>query len=262
MCRAYHAPGMAAVLQGYAWSRDTVGESGAAVYRLHRPGTPDLFLKHGRGGVADDVIDEMVRLRWLVDRVAVPAVRHFAATPEEAWLLTTSLPGATAWQLLDAAPPGARPAIVDRLVAFLRRLHAIPTAYCPFVADHPFRLARARVRIDAGLVDEEDFDEERQGWSAGRVWAAMHRLLPFAPDPVVTHGDYSLDNLLIADGAVTGCIDVGRVGIADRYQDIAIMWHCRAEFDSALQDRFVARYGIARLDRRKLDFHLMLDEMF
>lgn len=90
----------------------------------------------------------------------------------------------------------------------------------------------------------------------------MHRLLPLAPDPVVTHGDFSLDNLLIVEGKVVGCIDVGRAGIADRYQDLAVLWNCLEEFEPSLQERLVAQYGIADPDRRKLQFHLLLDELF
>lgn len=63
----------------------------------------------------------------------------------------------------------------------------------------------------------------------------MQGLLPLASDPVVTHGDYSLDNLLPHEGDVVGCIDAGRVGIADRYQDVAILWNCVGEFGTALQ---------------------------
>ena len=59
-----------------------------------------------------------------------------------------------------------------------------------------------------------------------------------------------------------GCIDVGRAGEDDRYQDLAIMWQNLGEFGSRLQERFLQSYGIAKLDRRKLDFHLMLDELF
>jgi aminoglycoside 3'-phosphotransferase-1 len=61
---------------------------------------------------------------------------------------------------------------------------------------------------------------------------------------------------------VAGCIDVGRVGIADRYQDIAIARNCPAEFGAPLPERFLEQYGIAEVDRGKLQFHLMLDELF
>ncbi len=253
---------MSALLKGYSWARDSVGESGGAVYRLHgKADAPDLFLKHGEAAVADDVTDEMARLLWLAEHMPVPAVAQFIRTPDQAWLLMTAIPGKTAWQLLESDPDG-RLAIVDALAAFLRRLHMIPIDQCPFNSDHAFRLTCARRRIDADLVEIDDFDEERQGWTAEQVWEAMHRHLPLMPDPVVTHGDFSLDNILISGGEIIGCIDLGRVGIADRYQDLAILWSCLGEFDPALQDRLFEQYGIADPDQAKLQFHLMLDELF
>ncbi|WP_375380181.1 APH(3')-I family aminoglycoside O-phosphotransferase [uncultured Sphingomonas sp.] len=253
---------MSAALVGYEWAHDNVGESGGTVYRLHRKtGAPDLFLKHGRGSVAGDITDEMVRLRWLARYIPVPAVESFVATPDEAWLLMTALPGQTAYQLLEAQP-AARVGIVDALATFMRCLHAIPASECPFNSDHAYHLSRARERIDAGLVDEDDFDDEREGWTAEQVWEAMQRLLPMPCDPVVTHGDFSLDNILMLEGEVVGCIDTGRVGVADRYQDLAILWKCLGEFDASLQDRLMEKYGVAAADERKLQFHLLLDEMF
>lgn len=262
-CAAIAVPAsMADLVAGYDWARDAVGESGGCVYRLHgRADAPDLFLKHGRHAVADAITHEMVRLRWLAGRLPVPHVVQFTGTTEEAWLLMSAVPGKTAYQLLEDHPED-RIALVDAIAAFLRRVHAMPASECPFNSDHGYRLVEARARIDAGLVQEDDLDEEREGWTAKQIWQAMHDLLPLSPDPVVTHGDFSLDNILMCDGDVTGCIDVGRVGIADRYQDLAILWNCLGEFGPALQDRMLKRYGITRPDPAKLQFHLMLDELF
>lgn len=47
---------------------------------------------------------------------------------------------------------------------------------------------------------------------AEQVWNAMHKLLPIAPDPVVTHGDLSLDNLLKVDGIRDLCAEPCRWG--------------------------------------------------
>jgi len=262
-CAAVPAPeSISAEFIGYKWARDTVGESGGAVYRLHgKENAPDLFLKHGKDSFADDITDEMVRLRWLGRHIFVPTVVHFVRTTDEAWLLMTAVQGKSAYQVLQEYPDLGL-AVVDGLATFLRRIHTIPVSDCPFTSDHGFRLTCARARIDAGLVEEDDFDEEREGWTAEQVWEAMQHLMPLPPDPVVTHGDFSLDNLLIRDGAVVGCIDVGRAGIADRYQDLAIMWNCLGEFDAPLQDRFLKQYGIPDPDQAKLNFYLMLDELF
>ncbi|NJB98437.1 aminoglycoside phosphotransferase [Sphingomonas trueperi] len=85
--------------------------------------------------------------------------------------------------------------------------------------------------------------------------------MPATFDRVVTHGDFSLDNLLVADGEVTGCIDLGRVGIADRWQDLAILWHSLAEFGDKAAAAMLQSYGIA-VDPARLAFHLRLDEFF
>jgi aminoglycoside 3'-phosphotransferase-1 len=254
---------MSTRLSGYEWTRNTIGESGGAVYRLHgKADAQDLFLKHGVDASADDVTDEMARLCWLTGHLPVPAVVQFIRTTDQAWLLTTALRGKTAYQTLESSSAEARFAIVDALAAFLHRLHAIPVNQCPFNSDHAFRMSRARTRIDAGVIDASDFDAEREGWTPEQIWEAMQQLLPLIPDPVVTHGDFSLDNVLIHDGEVVGCVDVGRAGIADRYQDLAILWNCLGEFGSTLQKRLFQQYGILNPDQCKLQFHLMLDEFF
>lgn len=94
--------------------------------------------------------------------------------------------------------PAAQNSIVDALAVFLQRLHQIPVSHCPFNSDHLFRLALAQTRMNSGLVDADDFDDERKGWSVEQVWNEMQSLLPFSLDSVVTHGDFSLDNLIIS----------------------------------------------------------------
>lgn len=152
--------------------------------------------------------------------------------------------------------------MVDAVADYLRRLHEIPATAAPFRGDHHSRLVVARQRIDAGTVDVDDFDEEREGWTADQVWNELQHLLPLTEHSVVTHGDFSLDNILLVDGVVAGCIDVGRAGLADPYQDLAILWNCLREFGSALQARLFTSYGIDLPDERRLQFHLLLDELF
>jgi aminoglycoside 3'-phosphotransferase I len=241
--------------------RDLTGESGCAVWRLTKAGTPDLYLKHAAGRFVHDLVDEYARLEWLSGRMPVPSIRSFLRLKDEAWLLMSALPGLPAEQLFDAHPEG-RAELTRTLVNFMSQLHALPPEDCPFEAGVNHRLASARRNIDAGLVDEGDFDPEREGWTTNQVWDALQAELPLSGARVVTHGDFSLGNLLIADGAVSGFIDVGRVGLADPYQDLAILWNCLRDYGTDLADLLWPSYGLAAPDERRLLAHLLLDELF
>jgi len=85
-----------------------------------------------------------------------------------------------------------------------RRVHALPINACPFDVQLALRMAAAQQGLEAGLVDASDFDEARAGLSPEHVWAQLQALLPLSPDLVFTHGDYSLDKVLLdAAGYVT-----------------------------------------------------------
>lgn len=255
-------PEILKVVDGYNIEQVTAGQSGAQVQRLHgKTGAADLYLKSGRGRHADAIVAEAARLQWLSGHISVPEIIRHGRSGDAGWLLTSALKGESAYAALEAGATN-KAAVVDKLALFLRQIHSISANSCPFDSNHNARLVSARENIDASLVDVDDFDEARLGWTAEQVWSRLQEFLPMNVSCAVTHGDYSLDNVFVHEGEVSGCIDVGKVGLADPYQDIAIMWNCLGEFGSAAQDRFLAAYGILNLDRDKLEFHLLLDELF
>jgi aminoglycoside 3'-phosphotransferase-1 len=248
-------------LRGYAPVRVRSGESGAKIYRFKQRGRRALYLKYGSGRLARQIAEEFVRLQWLNDHLPSARVVHFSADRKTAWMLTEALPGRSAYDILSTNAE-RHTETVRAIAGFMRRLHDLPLETCPFLSDHKIRMIHARRNIEAGTVDTSDFDEQRRGWTADRVWSELNTILPARFDRVVTHGDFSLDNVFIERGRVTGIIDAGRLGIADRYQDLAILWNNLAEFGAGLQRTFVTAYGVSRLDKRRLDFHLCLDELF
>lgn len=250
------------LIAGSAVQPVLAGEAGATVWRLTAPDGEVRYLKHGSGEIAVDVADEAHRLAWLQGRVACAEPLHFVRTTDEAWLLTSAVAGRTGDQWIED-DPATLPMVIDAFAGFLRQLHALPIDDCPFEAGAGLRLAAAQGRVIAGMIDTADFDADHDGWSAEQLWDELIRLRPSSGQRVVTHGDFSLGNVLIDEtGRVTGCIDVGRLGVADPYQDIAILWQNLREFGEAYAARFIAAYGIEQIDRQRLDFHRCLDEMF
>jgi aminoglycoside 3'-phosphotransferase-1 len=250
-------------LAGYTPVPTEQGESGGLLTRFVAPHRPARYLKQGTGAVADDIAAEYLRLRWLQGRLPCPAIVAYASEGDAAALLTMAVPGVTAYEALTADPSRA-PALIEAVAATLRALHALPVDTCPFEATLPVRLAAARARVHAGLVDEDDFGDLHTGWSASQVLAALERDLAGGLHlaRVVTHGDFSLGNVLMHDGRVTGVIDVGRLGVADPYQDLAILHDNLAEFGDAAQAALWRGYGIAQPDDARRVAHLRLDELF
>jgi aminoglycoside 3'-phosphotransferase-1 len=246
---------------GLDWHRDTVGESGCAIWALGPRERPSLFLKHAEGCFVADLDAEHARLAWLAGRWPVPEIRGYERGNDEAWLLTGALSGQMAEALFEDDARD-RVALSESMGRFLRGLHDLGADDCPFDSGLVARLSAARRNIDLGLVDEDDFDEEREGWSAEQVWRELDALLPIESEPVVTHGDFSLGNVMVENGAVVGCLDVGRAGPADRYQDLAILWNCLRGHGEAVTAAMWRGYGIAQPDHARLQVHLLLDELF
>ncbi len=244
------------VLPAARWETVTDGRSGAGVWRSSR-----FVLKvQARAGLERPLHAEMLRLRWLAGRVPVPAVAGYEVTPEAEYLAMSRLPG------LPLHHPDAllHPRRVTELLArALRELHALPTRDCPFNASLAVTLRRARERVEEGLVDEADFDAERQGQTGTQVLRELLRTRPAREDIVVTHGDPCLPNLILDGEYLSGFVDVGRAGLADRHADLALAcWSLRYNIGLEMAEHFLDTYGRTLIDPDKLNYYVLLDELF
>jgi aminoglycoside 3'-phosphotransferase-2 len=263
MSSAFHAeiaptlPDRLAYLGAAAWSRVTLGKSDAAVWCVKAAGER-LFLKISPVHPLSETPGEISRLRWLSGTpVAAPHIREAFEADGSHWLVMTALPGRDLTHLID------RPAdLVAALASCLRSLHRLDIASCPFDQSLDAKLAAGAANAAAGLVDETDFDMSRVGATAAQVldWVRQHR--PTSEDLVVCHGDASLPNILAEGPKVTGIVDCGRLGVADRWQDLAIA--CRSivhNCGEAHVPAFLAAYG-AEWNDALYSYYRTLDELF
>lgn len=176
----------------------------------------DRFIKWNPIGSGVDLDDERARLSWArAVGHSVPEVVAFERDETGQVLATRALDGAgavtSAW--LD------RPAEAVRAIAAgYRALHdKIPSAACPF-----------RTR-----------------------WVPADAPAP-ADGAVVVHGDACAPNTIIGpDGRFAGHVDLGALGVGDRWADLAIAsmsldWN----YGEGWQDAFFDAYGIARDEER------------
>lgn len=252
---------------GGGWGPVAAGESRAAVFRRDDGG---VFAKCVAPDDVDDLRGERDRIRWLTGTgVPGPSVADWTTTERGACLVLTAVPGVPASELPSSLLLRAWPS----MVRVLRRVHDLPVADCPFdrTLSSMFRIAQDVVR--RGAVNPDFLAEDQQGVPDATLLADLRaeldvRLAQEPADLVVCHGDACLPNVMVDPDTLscTGLVDLGRLGVADRHADLALLRANARETwegdDEVRAERLLAReYGTDRLDAERLRFYLHLDPL-
>lgn len=245
-------------LSGYVWQQNFTGFSSSQVFHLKSAGGENLFLKTALR-VGSELAEEKQKLEWLKGKLSVPEVRLFVQTDERDYLLISEIEGAGAHEDLWKENV---PRAIELLSKGLQMIHSLPVTDCPFDETLETKIEQARRRMELGLVDESDFDDERQGRTAEHLFRELIATKPSSEDLVFTHGDYCLPNVVFKDWRLSGFIDWSRAGVADRYQDIALLarsveFNFNAEWRAFLFDCLEIQP-----DDEKIRFYQLLDELF
>lgn len=184
-------------------------DTSASYVKWAAAGTPEL-----------DLAEEANRLGWARARgAAVPEVLSHGADEAGSWLITRALDAASAVEPQWIAEP----AVAARAIgAGLRVLHdTLPVDECPFEWDIPSRIERFEERVASG----ESPGDWHRAYRHLTVAEARRRLHD-APDPdllVVCHGDACAPNTLLDQaGNFAAHVDLGSLGVADRWADLAV----------------------------------------
>jgi aminoglycoside phosphotransferase len=230
------------------------GKSGAEVYRIE--GKPWILKIQKSEG---SLLEETQKMQWLEARgIPVPSVVEYAQLEPHEYLLMTELEGEDASLSLD--PKTA----VRSLALGLQHLHNLPIADCPFDRCLDKTLWQAKQNWQNGLVDESDFDKSRLGMDVALLYQHLCEHRP-SEQLVFTHGDYCLPNVILEDDHLLGFIDLGRAGLADACQDLALITRSLESEQNprfhGLSGYFLEVYG-AKPDHDKLEYYRILDEFF
>lgn len=221
--------------------------------------------------VSEESRNEAAMMRWLRGRV--PAPRVLAETEENGlhYLLMSRLPGR---MLCDPALLEAPAKLLNLTAQALHTLWQTDITGCPASRMLEDRLRLARQRVENGLCDTENVQPDTYGPGG---FASPEALLCWLEanrpqeEPVLTHGDCCLPNLFADDNGFCGFIDLGRSGIGDRWQDIALLYRStrhnyEGHYGYAARagcpaNELFATLGIPR-DEEKLRYYILLDELF
>ena len=200
-------------------------------------------------------------LEWLAGTgIPAPAVEEYGSGCGVEWLVTRTVAGRSA---ADEWPEASRASVLRAVAEVARALHAVPVGSCPLDRRLVTRLAQIRT----APVDLADLDDRWRGWSAARLRAEAERTRPGFEDLAVCHGDLCLPNVLLdpATMDVTGLVDVARLGVADRYTDLALAVRsigagANPQYGASYVDRFLRWYGGVSRDDPRIGYYQLLDE--
>lgn len=186
-------------------------------------GSDGVFVKWNPPGSSESLRAEADRLAWIAGRHPTPVVLQYTTSDAGETLVTRALAGRSAvdprWR---ARPDDA----VRALAAGLRALHAVPPETCPFSWSVATRIAEAE--------------------QAGREVPAEYADAPPIDRLVVAHGDACAPNTLIdSRGRFLATVDLGRLGLADRWADLAVVTMSFAwNYDLFSEELFWRTYGV------------------
>jgi kanamycin kinase len=102
----------------------------------------------------------------------------------------------------------------------LRALHELSATDCPCKQRTEEYLALARKNYTTGNYDTSQFPDSFGYKSAEEARDVLSEGAHLLRSEVLVHGDYCLPNIMLDDWRLSGFIDLGNAGIADRHIDL------------------------------------------
>jgi kanamycin kinase/aminoglycoside 3'-phosphotransferase-3 len=229
----------------------------------------DMVLKIENDSLS--VIKQVQLMKWLEGKISVPRVLEYEEENGKCYLLMSKIDGEMSCDEYYLEHPDI---LLKALVEGLQMLWKVDVSECPVVRDLDVVLNEARFRVENNLVDVDNVEPDtfgENGFESPRhllEWLESNRP---TYEPVLSHGDYCLPNIFLDDGEVNGFIDLGRAGVGDKWNDVALCYR-------SLKHNFSGMYGGKRYedfnpdklfeaigiepDWEKINYYLLLDELF
>ena len=232
---------------------------------------PDYVLKIQ--AESEETRNEKDIVAWLDGQVPVPGIPVYYVEDGTAYTLMTRITGK---MLCDEEYLNNPKQLIRCVAEGLRTLWKVDVTKCPFRTSRlEEQLKQARWNVENNLVDMDNVEPETFGAGGFRdpeeliSWLETNRP---KEDIVFTHGDFCLPNVFVENNRISGFIDLGKMGPADRWQDIAIALR-------SLDHNFAGHYNGGKkyfdfthqmlleeleldMDYDKFRYYILLDELF
>ncbi len=253
-----------AMVEGEQCVTDNIGQSDSMVLMF-----PDKVLKIQKNTAETEC--EYRMLNWLQGKLPVPRILSYVLEGETGYMLMSRIEGQMA---CDEGYMKQPQVLITALARCLKRLWEIDITECPSRWDLQIKLAAAEENVQNNQVDLENVEPEtfgEKGFKNPRELLEWLKANKPAEELVLSHGDFCLPNIFLKDGRLSGYIDLGRMGIADKWQDIALCYR-------SLLHNYCGKYGEKvdvdinpealfeelgiEPDWDKLQYYILMDELF
>lgn len=243
---------------------DEIGKSNAGVYLFE-----DMVLKVQP--VSEESENELQMMRWLNDKIPVPNIVEHICENGYSYLLMTKCDGQMSCAKQYMTNPVKQ---VDLLAEALYRLWSIPAEDCPCHWPLNKRLRQAAENVACGNMGITAAQPDTFGGNGFKnPRELLHWLEDHKPEEaqVISHGDFCLPNVFINDNRLTGLIDLGKAGTADKWQDIALCYRSLSNnyngvYDTikypGFQDNMLFDALEIEPDWDRIRYYILLDELF
>jgi aminoglycoside phosphotransferase len=243
------------ILDGMKCIVDNEGKSKAQVIKYYY-NNKSYYLKIQQ--INDEVKREIEMYQWLKDKLPIPSIVYQKVINNTSYLLMEKVEG----DMLECSKFKQNPELLVHLAAKgINMLQSIDISSCNYDSTIDFKLLKARQDINQGLATSIDESIYTKGMKTVEdVYTYLINNKP-TEELVFTHGDYCFNNYFTNGIDITGYIDMGRAGIGDKYQDIALCVRELSDYDSKYTEMLFESLGMEP-DYEKIKYYILLDELF
>ncbi|MDF2544232.1 MAG: aminoglycoside phosphotransferase [Herbinix sp.] len=243
---------------GMEYEQINVGCSQAGVYKYYSAKEVYYLKVEPKSGELDKEYKNML---WLNGKLPVPRIIAWASEKDTDYLLMADMGGN---MLCDDFYLGDPHLTVSLLAQGINLLRTVDIKDCPIQNGLHTKLKDAAENIRLNRVDMSDWETSSNGFSSPQdLLDYLYSNIPRKEELVFTHGDYCFPNIFADKDQLTGFIDLGRAGVADLWQDVALclrsLWH---NFNTKEYDELLLKQLNIPMDKEKLNYYILLDEMF
>jgi len=252
------------IIESASYAVDNIGMSDSSVYLFS-----DKVLKAQCANEESE--NEYMMMKWLKGKLPIPDVIAYEKESDKSYLLMSRISGAMACDDCYMDNPEL---LIDLLSKAMHMLWEVDITDCPSRINLDKKLKMATYNVEHNMVDMENVQPDtfcEGGFKNPKELLSW--LIDNRPQEelVLSHGDFCLPNIFFSENKVSGFIDLGKMCVADKYQDIALCYRSLTNnLDGGYGGKVRKKLGVNKFfnklgivpDWDKIRYYILLDELF